>query len=85
MRASLVRDWEGVGRVGALGVLGFCAHLARRPSPLHAHTPSPSPTPDELIRQVTIHCAERGALLIRIRDELQGTLRSYQELYESAM
>jgi hypothetical protein len=41
--------------------------------------------PDELIRQVAINCAERGLLLLRVRDELQMTLRAYQTLYESSV
>ena len=40
---------------------------------------------DELIRQVAINCAERGLLLLRVRDELQMTLRAYQTLYESSI
>jgi dynein light intermediate chain, axonemal len=40
---------------------------------------------DELIRQVTINCAERGLLLLRIRDELRMTISAYQTLYESAV
>ncbi|XP_075907159.1 axonemal dynein light intermediate polypeptide 1-like isoform X2 [Nelusetta ayraudi] len=40
---------------------------------------------DELIRQVTINCAERGLLLLRVRDELQMTLAAYQTLYESSV
>jgi len=39
---------------------------------------------DELIRQVTINCAERGLLLVRVRDEAQMTMAAYQSLYESA-
>ncbi|NXH18539.1 IDLC protein, partial [Bucco capensis] len=39
---------------------------------------------DELIRQSTIGCAERGLLLLRVRDELQLTLAAYQSLYESS-
>ncbi|XP_054026660.1 axonemal dynein light intermediate polypeptide 1 [Dryobates pubescens] len=39
---------------------------------------------DELIRQTTIACAERGLLLLRVRDELQMTLAAYQALYESS-
>ncbi|XP_043216409.1 33 kDa inner dynein arm light chain, axonemal-like [Amphibalanus amphitrite] len=39
---------------------------------------------DEVIRQVTINCAERGLLLLRIRDELRMTLSAYQTLYESS-
>ena len=42
------------------------------------------PLSDEIIRQVTINCAERGLLLTDIRDELQLTLKSYQELVEQA-
>lgn len=40
---------------------------------------------DELIRQITIACAERGALLTRVRDELQLTITTYRNLYESAV
>lgn len=40
---------------------------------------------DELIRQVTINCAERGLLLLRVRDEIRMTVASYQTLYESAI
>ncbi|XP_042873095.1 33 kDa inner dynein arm light chain, axonemal-like [Penaeus japonicus] len=39
---------------------------------------------DELIRQVTINCAERGLLLYRVRDETRETLDAYQRLYTSA-
>jgi len=39
---------------------------------------------DELIRQVTINCAERGLLLLRVRDEIRMTLAAYQALYESS-
>ena len=38
---------------------------------------------DELIRQVTINCAERGLLLLRVRDEIRMTIAAYQTLYES--
>ena len=34
--------------------------------------------PDELIRQITINCAERGLLLLRVRDELRMTVAAYQ-------
>ncbi|XP_064028547.1 axonemal dynein light intermediate polypeptide 1 isoform X1 [Pogoniulus pusillus] len=44
----------------------------------------PFPPSDELIRQTTIACAERGLLLLRVRDELQMTLAAYQTLYESS-
>eukprot|EP01062_Namystynia_karyoxenos_P042402 TRINITY_DN309_c0_g2_i1.p1 TRINITY_DN309_c0_g2~~TRINITY_DN309_c0_g2_i1.p1 ORF type:complete len:307 (+),score=106.90 TRINITY_DN309_c0_g2_i1:82-921(+) len=39
---------------------------------------------DELIRQVTVACPERGLLLARIRDELRMTRDSYKALYEMA-
>jgi len=40
---------------------------------------------DELIRQVTIICAERGLLLLRVRDEIRMTMCAYQSLYESSI
>eukprot|EP00398_MALV-I-01_sp_L67-1_P000911 gene911-610_t len=40
---------------------------------------------DEIIRQVTIICAERGLLLLRVRDEIRMTIYSYQSLYESSI
>merc|ERR1712188_283203 len=40
---------------------------------------------DELIRQITIACAERGLLLLRVRDELRMTVAAYQGLYESSV
>jgi dynein light intermediate chain len=40
---------------------------------------------DELIRQITINCAERGLLLLRVRDELHMTIAAYQTLYESSI
>ena len=42
-------------------------------------------TVDELIRQVTINCAERGLLLLRVRDEIRMTIAAYQTLYESSI
>ncbi|XP_065600862.1 axonemal dynein light intermediate polypeptide 1 [Cyrtonyx montezumae] len=39
---------------------------------------------DELIRQTTINCAERGLLLLRVRDEIQMTIAAYQTLYKSS-
>lgn len=33
---------------------------------------------DELIRQVTINCAERGLLLLRVRDEMRMNIAAYQ-------
>lgn len=40
---------------------------------------------DELIRQITINCAERGFLLVRVRDEIKMTISAYQTLYESSI
>ncbi len=40
---------------------------------------------DELIRQITINCAERGFLLVRVRDEIKMTMQAYQSLYESSI
>jgi len=34
---------------------------------------------------VTINCAERGLLLLRVRDEIRMTIASYQTLYESSV
>jgi len=42
-------------------------------------------TLDELIRQVTLNCAERGLLLLRVRDEARMTVKAYQTLYESSI
>ena len=35
--------------------------------------------------QVTIICAERGLLLLRVRDEIRMTIAAYQTLYESSI
>ena len=43
------------------------------------------PHTDELIRQVTIECAERGLLFLRIRDEARMRIAAYQTLYESSL
>ncbi|XP_036396622.1 33 kDa inner dynein arm light chain, axonemal-like [Megalops cyprinoides] len=40
---------------------------------------------DELIRQETISCAERGLLLLRVRDEIRMCMAAYQTLYESSV
>mmetsp|Transcript_6943 Transcript_6943/g.10157 ORF Transcript_6943/g.10157 Transcript_6943/m.10157 type:complete len:240 (+) Transcript_6943:30-749(+) len=40
---------------------------------------------DELIRQVTVNCSERGLLLLRVRDEIRMTTRAYRTLYESSV
>lgn len=40
---------------------------------------------DELIRQVTINCMERGLLLLRIRDEMVMSMNAYETLYCSSI
>ena len=40
---------------------------------------------DELMRQVTINCLERGILLKRIKKEFEITISSYQILFESSI
>jgi len=40
---------------------------------------------DEIIRHVAINCAERGQLLLRVRDEIRMTMDAYRTLYESAI
>lgn len=40
---------------------------------------------DELIRQVTINCTERGLLLLRIRDEIAMSMQAYDTLYCSSV
>ena len=40
---------------------------------------------DELIRQITIECAERGFLLVRARDEIKVTKEAYTKLYVSSI
>jgi dynein light intermediate chain, axonemal len=40
---------------------------------------------DELIRQITINCSERGLLLLRVRDEMRMTISAYESLYESSI
>ena len=39
---------------------------------------------DEIIRQVTLKCPERGLLLMRVRDEIKMTIAAYQTLYQSS-
>lgn len=34
---------------------------------------------------MTINCAERGLLLLRVRDEIKMTIVAYQTLYESSI
>jgi dynein light intermediate chain len=40
---------------------------------------------DELLRQVTLGCEERGLLLLRVRDEIRMTIAAYQTLYHSSV
>ena len=40
---------------------------------------------DELIRQVTINCLERGILMMFIKQESMMTMKAYQELYQSSI
>merc|ERR1712063_233825 len=40
---------------------------------------------DELIREVTINCPERGLLLLRVRDEIRMSIAAYQTLYQSSV
>eukprot|EP01064_Diplonema_japonicum_P035517 TRINITY_DN7730_c0_g1_i1.p1 TRINITY_DN7730_c0_g1~~TRINITY_DN7730_c0_g1_i1.p1 ORF type:complete len:252 (+),score=65.94 TRINITY_DN7730_c0_g1_i1:23-757(+) len=40
---------------------------------------------NELIRQVTVDCPERGLLLLRIRDENRMTAEAYKTLYEASV
>ena len=40
---------------------------------------------DELIRQVTLESAERGLLLLRVRDEIRMTIDAYKTLHESSV
>lgn len=38
---------------------------------------------DEMIRQTTLTCAERGVLMSRIRDELQISIEAYKTMFET--
>eukprot|EP01012_Entosiphon_sulcatum_P028962 TRINITY_DN3515_c0_g1_i1.p1 TRINITY_DN3515_c0_g1~~TRINITY_DN3515_c0_g1_i1.p1 ORF type:complete len:257 (+),score=78.10 TRINITY_DN3515_c0_g1_i1:213-983(+) len=40
---------------------------------------------DELIRQVTVDCPDRGLLLLRVRDEIRMTTAAYRTLYETSV
>ncbi|XP_032936722.1 axonemal dynein light intermediate polypeptide 1 isoform X1 [Catharus ustulatus] len=64
------------------GVRGAAVALCMSPG---RHCSLCSPSADELIRQTTVSCAERGLLLLRVRDELRLTLSAYQALYESSV
>lgn len=40
---------------------------------------------DELIRQLTVQCAERGLLLLRVRNEVHTTIAALQSIYTSGV
>ena len=40
---------------------------------------------DELIRQITINCLQRGELLNHIKEQMKETINYYQKLYDSSM
>lgn len=40
---------------------------------------------DELIRQITIDCRERGELLVSVRNEYSNQINHYKTLYESSI
>ena len=40
---------------------------------------------DELIRQITIHCAAREYVLVRVRDEVRMFKGALQQLYDSSI
>ena len=42
-------------------------------------------TLNELIRQITIDCPQRGILLGHIRDEIEYTLKSFEDLYDNSI
>ena len=48
------------------------------------HTPTRTRTHTRAL-QITINCAERGLLLLRVRDETRMTIVAYQTLYESSI
>lgn len=40
---------------------------------------------DEIIRQSTINCPERGLLLLRVRDNIKMTFAAYKTLYHGSV
>ena len=40
---------------------------------------------DELIRQVTINCLERGILMMLVKTEYESQMKTYQNLYQSSI
>ena len=69
-----------------LSVQLLCTSCSACPLPLQARETGICPVReelyaqcfDELIREVTINCAERGLLLLRVRDEMHMTIAAYQ-------
>ncbi len=55
------------------------------PQPLVPYWPHQQKIPHHRTHQVTINCAERGLLLLRVRDEIRMTIACYQTLYESSI
>jgi dynein light intermediate chain len=37
---------------------------------------------DEIIRQVTLNCTERGLMLLRVRDERKMTIAANETIYQ---
>merc|ERR1719453_107192 len=40
---------------------------------------------DELIRQLTIECEDRGMMLLRVRDQIRLSIAAYQTLYHTSV
>lgn len=40
---------------------------------------------DELIRHITVNCAERGLILIHVRDDIRQLLGHFERIYFSAI
>lgn len=69
----------------ASGVIQTVFRYGQKMFYFHIHSYSTHPINlDEVIRQVTIVCAERGFLLSRIRDEIAMTIDAYETLYCSS-
>ena len=67
---------------------GRSTEAAAAPGPRDGHLSGPrgcTPVLRRSHRQVTINCAERGLLLLRVRDEVRMTIAAYQTLYESSI
>lgn len=75
-------DIEHLGKV-------FDEYVKERQVRMHGYCPIRRELYDllfnELIRQATLFCPERGAMLLRIRDELLLTIATYEKLFESSV